>query len=677
MIISHTVMCRYRILHAHTPVRTCTVTYQACLRPGAVFLDEAEYTRQSHITLDSRWITLLLPQTSESATIQLDYNPDTMFQPLGNSTVLPAAEWHPEPQTRGTFTILSSCLITMSLCIWTSLHLNLPEHKKEHLQKYRKLGWMILGLIAPEIVVWNAWSQRKTMKKVSKLMQEKGFMPVKLKPWARVCGSATKAWQWTLTCLLLRAGDLPELAEPTPYRQYNGRIHPWTDVHSWLVVMGGMSFEDSAEEDQQFMPQNRQRANITIEGFEYMLKMRDHLIPDISREYIQDKSKSDSLAKLLTCWQAGYFCIQCVFRLSQQLSVTLLELNVLAHAVCALALFAIWSNKPRDVCEPTLIVGEEAMNICALLCLHVVKANPKYFHGYAIVGTPKYPDRSLEILGPTSFTLHHVRSQEVYYGVVYWGPYDGLCSMKVLGTYWLLDRAPMPRHTDFIVTLDARDLRRLQRVSTFIQREKRRFPEPTCIHSDDTPDVRSCHSIDRTTNWSLDVNDVSFFAFQEGISAFKVSRFVWGVVGMTFAGTCYGGLHLVAWKTPFASRAEALLWRAASVNIMATGPFYAFITACFRPFIDAYMRIPRSIYWRYGPRSGRSPSDTYLNIIIDKVLTLMTFVPESMASFFVILILWYIFCRVFIIVESFIMLAHIPEQSLQVPTWSAYIPHIV
>jgi hypothetical protein len=39
--------------------------------------------------------------------------------------------------------------------------------------------------------------------------------------------------------------------------------------------------------------------------------------------------------------------------------------------------------------------------------------------------------------------------------------------------------------------------------------------------------------------------------------------------------------------------------------------------------------------------------------------------------------LWYIICRVFIIVESFIMLAHVPDLALQVPTWSAYIPHIV
>jgi len=109
-------------------------------------------------------------------------------------------------------------------------------------------------------------------------------MPASLTLWMRVCNELAQVWQSIKICLLLEAEDLPEYAEPTPHRQYNGRIHPWTDVHSWLVVMGGMSFEDSAEEDQQFMPENRQRINITIEVFEYMLKMRDHLIPDILRQ---------------------------------------------------------------------------------------------------------------------------------------------------------------------------------------------------------------------------------------------------------------------------------------------------------------------------------------------------------------------------------------------------------
>jgi hypothetical protein len=353
-----------------------------------------------------------------------------MFQPLGNSTVLPAAAWHPEPRTQGTFSILSSCLITMSLCIWTSLHLNLPEHKKEYLQKYRKLSWMMLGLIAPEMVVWNAWSQRNEMKKVSKVMQEKGFMPVRLAPWMRVRNELAEVWQWTKICLLLEAEDLPEYADPIPNRRYNGRTHPWTDVHSWLVVMGGMSFEDSAEEQQQFMPENRQRINITVDRFEYILKMRDHLIPDIARKYILDKSKSDKLTKLLTCWQAGYFCIQCFYRLSQQLSISLLELNVFAHAVCALILFVLWMDKPRDVSEPTLIIGEEALDICAVLCFNFVSGDKRErFSGYLFERAPNRSDRTLEIVRPTTFShINRTPADEVF-------SHKSII-LKVLETHW-------------------------------------------------------------------------------------------------------------------------------------------------------------------------------------------------------------------------------------------------
>jgi hypothetical protein len=40
----------------------------------------------------------------------------------------------------------------MGLCVWTAIHLNLPENKKTTQQYWRKLGWLVLGLLAPEIV---------------------------------------------------------------------------------------------------------------------------------------------------------------------------------------------------------------------------------------------------------------------------------------------------------------------------------------------------------------------------------------------------------------------------------------------------------------------------------------------------------------------------------------------
>lgn len=74
---------------------------------------------------------------------------------FGNGTDL--VHWKPSPNTRGTFDILSTCLITMLLCVWTAVHLNISPPGAFWSPKLRKLGWLILALLAPEIVAYTAW----------------------------------------------------------------------------------------------------------------------------------------------------------------------------------------------------------------------------------------------------------------------------------------------------------------------------------------------------------------------------------------------------------------------------------------------------------------------------------------------------------------------------------------
>ena len=77
--------------------------------------------------------------------------------------------WQPEPQNRGTYGLLSTCTITMILCVWTAVHLNLPEHLgRGHgiaylppYQTLRKMWWLLLGLFAPELVPWTAFEQHQ------------------------------------------------------------------------------------------------------------------------------------------------------------------------------------------------------------------------------------------------------------------------------------------------------------------------------------------------------------------------------------------------------------------------------------------------------------------------------------------------------------------------------------
>lgn len=85
--------------------------------------------------------------------------------------------WEPEPATRGTFGILSTCVITLTLCVWSSVHLNLPGNHTDSWGKFgRRLVWLMTGLLAPEYLILTAWSQRRTAKRIKKEVED-AFRP--------------------------------------------------------------------------------------------------------------------------------------------------------------------------------------------------------------------------------------------------------------------------------------------------------------------------------------------------------------------------------------------------------------------------------------------------------------------------------------------------------------------
>lgn len=94
---------------------------------------------------------------------------------------------------------------------------------------------------------------------------------------------------------------------------------------------------------------------------------RAGMLPDISKESITDKSKADAIAKALVITQASWMILQCIARFANKPPVTTLELNTLAHAVCAILVYAFWWEKPLDISEPTLLTGEWAPGLAATL----------------------------------------------------------------------------------------------------------------------------------------------------------------------------------------------------------------------------------------------------------------------------------------------------------------------
>jgi len=120
-----------------------------------------------------------------------------MFAPFGNQTANQTATWHPEPHGRGTFGLLSSCITTLVLCVYTAVHLNIPEHGKEPQQYFRKIGWVVLGLLAPEIVAGNAWEQYRTATRITQVVH-KAYPPALTSPWYKgswaSCKRAPRRW---------------------------------------------------------------------------------------------------------------------------------------------------------------------------------------------------------------------------------------------------------------------------------------------------------------------------------------------------------------------------------------------------------------------------------------------------------------------------------------------------
>lgn len=76
---------------------------------------------------------------------------------------------------------------------------------------------------------------------------------------------------------------------------------------------------------------------------------------EITEKEIQDKSKGDTVSKVLAVVQTGWFVLQCLARWVEHLPVTELELATLAFATLSFATYGFWWYKPLNVQCPYLV----------------------------------------------------------------------------------------------------------------------------------------------------------------------------------------------------------------------------------------------------------------------------------------------------------------------------------
>ena len=86
---------------------------------------------------------------------------------IATSNTTATVGWVADPTGRGTFSLVFSCLLTLGLCVWSAMHLNIPPHDElPRLTWMRNVKWGLIGIVAPELVVLAAWRQYNSAKEL-------------------------------------------------------------------------------------------------------------------------------------------------------------------------------------------------------------------------------------------------------------------------------------------------------------------------------------------------------------------------------------------------------------------------------------------------------------------------------------------------------------------------------
>ncbi|KAI9887706.1 MAG: hypothetical protein M1823_000455 [Watsoniomyces obsoletus] len=210
--------------------------------------------------------------------------------------------------------------------------MNIPAPGSTQRSVYlHKARWVLGGIFAPELVAYTAWSQWDTARK-----------------------------------LTVEVNEILRNQESNRDKMIPNRKHPWTLVHSFFACMGGFVVDiDTAPEGPYI--NGLTRVSICAHGVPLLAELG--LLPDLSAAFIRDKSKADNVAKTLAIAQASWLVLQCIGRAAMHLPLTLLEINTLAHVVCAFVIYFLWWSKPLDIQDPTVLEGDGIHGLCAAMSM--------------------------------------------------------------------------------------------------------------------------------------------------------------------------------------------------------------------------------------------------------------------------------------------------------------------
>ena len=240
------------------------------------------------------------PNTSSSSNSNCTVNGPPAY--LGSPN-LRVHGWVGQPNNRGTIDIIWTSLATIFISTYVMLCLNVPSQGESWWSvAYRRILWMGVSIAGPEFVLTAAAGQWAAAKRSVKDFKGAGYLA-------------------------------------------------WTMKHAFFADMGGIEVNPP-----DFVP-----FRVNAKQLHYLITKGYVPYPNILLTEIWDKSKQDTIAKIITCVQITYLILQCIGRALQNLAITTLELFALAIVICSIATSWCWLQKPADVKFPIRIDMETSI----------------------------------------------------------------------------------------------------------------------------------------------------------------------------------------------------------------------------------------------------------------------------------------------------------------------------
>jgi hypothetical protein len=403
---------------------------------------------------------------------------------------------------------------------------------------------------------------------------------------------------------------------------------PWTLGTAFYAISGAIAMESDHEKD----------IAILDDELEHLATENPTDLIPIQRAALQDPGRASGLAKMITCTQAFWFCSQCIARLSQNMAISLIELNTFAHCVSAFFIYGFWWHKPYEV------ESHSYLNSIELLQKYLLVECSRGTYILDRSGAPPVIDRDWD---PACISARNS---------------DGQLSPIVVAAIKMIPSThEMPSHRTirygstipgpgFSISMcsdggleECRDI--LISVSVlpywerlWCMRSNLKF-KPQVFDASDRYKYMIPDRSTRMHNFEEDFFDTTFG---------ESGKMVPIVLTLTFL--VYGGVHLLAWQYNFQTNAEGLMWRISSTVTASSG----FIFVFFHLIIEL---------------EDHSFSSLLLERLKRKSVGCLVFL-------FFLLVGVDVLSRFYLVIESLRALPNSPPSVYDIPTWTAYLPHI-